>query len=140
MFKTTTTIYAIKGQVNKHQIEALDPENKTVINYKLIGESPEMTITNQGLISWTPKEVNKTYTVTIQSIDICGAMTSKQFSFETRKCPCEKENGGYCKWKMPSNSREMECICPEGCTGERFVDLKSHHIFSLRFIVSLLLA
>ena len=118
VFNTITTMYAIKGQVNNHQIEVLDPENKTV-NFKLIGESPEMTITNQGLISWTPKEVDKTYTVTIQSIDICGAMTSKQFTFETRKCPCEKENDGYCKWKTPSNPPEMECICPEGCTGQK---------------------
>ena len=119
VFATPNIIYAFKGQVNNHQVNALGFQNKPVINYRLIDESPEMSITNQGLISWTPVEANQTYVVTIQAIDICGAMTTKQFTFETRKCPCEKENDGYCKWKMPSDSHEIECVCPDGCTGKR---------------------
>jgi len=51
--------------------------------------------------------------------DMCGASTTETFVFEVKKCPCEGENGGYCKWKS-IDSHEMTCICPGGCTGLRY--------------------
>ena len=90
------------------------------------GESHGMTISRDGMISWTPIMATRDepYSMRIQVTDICGASTTEEFRFEVKKCPCEGENGGYCKWNStsplsPMDSQEMICICPDGCTGLR---------------------
>ena len=58
--------------------------------------------------------------ITIRATDICGVYVDQDFTVESLQCPCEGHNKGYCKWKnVDSISKELDCVCPKGCTGDR---------------------
>eukprot|EP00111_Clytia_hemisphaerica_P003526 TCONS_00010074-protein len=117
IFRKDKSVKAIKGQRNRFNIIAEDPENKTITYSLNVGASSMYKITNGGLLSFTPTEVGVSR-VTIRATDICGAYIDQEFTFETLKCPCEGLNGGSCRFNE-TDRMQLECVCPQGCTGER---------------------
>ena len=79
-----------------------------------------MHVSSAGIITWVPTKL-KVYKFTINVEDPCGLNTSKEFVVDVRRCPCEGQNGGFCKWSNPVQPKNgVTCICPDGCFGERF--------------------
>ena len=95
----------------------MDPENKTV-TYQITGNPHKgLSITKDGKLTYQSQKLDQ-FKITIRATDMCGAYTDQEFTIEPLRCPC----GGRCRWKESDNdgsSPEMECVCPEGCTGEK---------------------
>ena len=72
-----------KGQKWRYEVPVQDPE-KRPMKYEFIGESHGMEISSAGVITWTPKEVNKTYDFTVKATDPCGKSAEGKFSVQTR--------------------------------------------------------
>ena len=73
----------------------------------------------EGFISFEPQETGVSKVI-VQVIDICGAFTEQEFVFESLKCSCEGQNGGYCVLEDQTQS-EMKCLCPGGCVKDGLV-------------------
>ena len=117
-FKNKTEHLAITNQVNHYIILAQDPERKSYIVYSIAGESNGFVISsNSGHLSYKPSK-NGVSKITIRATDICGAFTDQEFTFEALKCPCEGLNGGSCRFNE-TDQTQMECVCPQGCTGKK---------------------
>ena len=112
IFKTVLKFHAIKGQENSYRIIAESPDD-TELKYNLKNQPDCMNITKEGFVSFTPKEIGVTKAI-LRVTDICGVFTEKEFFFESRKCSCEGEKGGFCKW-IDETRNEMRCVCPDGC-------------------------
>ena len=118
-FLNETTLYVIKGNTSIYNIYATDPNNKGVeYSISFSDSAVEVSISKSGLLEITSNNAGK-FNITIRATDICGAYADQVFIIESLKCPCEGHNNdGYCKWRN-SDSNELECVCPDGCTGER---------------------
>jgi len=126
IFSNRTTFFAFRGQNHSFQILAEDPENKTV-NYAIKGVSDEFNISKEGVLTSTSKDVDS-FKIVITATDICGEFSEKEFVFESKKCSCESENGGFCEWNDETGN-DMRCVCPDGCVkdGHCYTDGETHH-------------
>ena len=118
-FSTFTTQNIFESQEWKYQIIATDPESFR-LKYTLVGESYGIRISPAGMITWIPKE-RKVYSFTVKAEDPCGLYTTKKFEVEVQNCTCKERNGAICKWNNTVQpEKEVTCVCPDGCVGERF--------------------
>lgn len=120
IISASPTQYNFKGQKWMFKISAQDPESFP-LKYSLVGESYGMRVSKDGVITWTPTEL-KVYNFTVKVEDPCKLNATKQFSIDVRKCVCEGQNGGICKWNIPGQPEKGSiCVCPSGCKGKRYV-------------------
>jgi len=105
-----------KGQEWRYEVPVSDPE-KQPLSYELVGDNiPEgMEISSDGVITWFPREMNKTFEFSVKATDPCDKTATGNFTVRTHKCSCEGMNGGVCEWMMTV----ANCKCPEGCTGPK---------------------
>ena len=129
IFKTELKFHAIKGQDNFHRIVAESPDD-TESTYSFGNQPDGMNITKEGFLSFKPKEIGIAKVV-IKATDICGAFKEKEFVFESQKCSCEGENGGFCEWKDKTRNG-MRCVCPDGCVKDGYVKYTLFNQFSLQ--------
>lgn len=61
VFRASEPIQVFKDREMSFVIPVSDPEQKRM-TYEFVEESFGMEISNGGVLSWTPKEENKTYT------------------------------------------------------------------------------
>ncbi|XP_066930014.1 von Willebrand factor D and EGF domain-containing protein-like isoform X3 [Clytia hemisphaerica] len=110
VFRPTEPIKVFKDQEMSFVIPVFDPEQKRM-KYELI-EPPSpplgMEISNGGVLTWTPKEENKTFTVWIKVTDICGNSSYSTYDFEVVNCPCQAFNGAECQ---RGDNGTISCVC-----------------------------
>lgn len=120
IISASSTQYTFKGQKWMFEVSAQDPESLP-LTYSFVGESYGMRVSTDGVITWTPTEL-KVYNFTVKVEDPCRLNATKQFSVDVRKCVCEGQNGGICKWNsLGQPDSGSVCVCPSGCKGERYV-------------------
>ena len=109
-------LQVFKGQNWRYEVPVSDPE-KQPMSYELFGDNkPDgMEISSDGVITWFPHAVNKTFEFSVKATDPCGKHSSGSFTVRTHECSCEGENGGICEFMM----NVAKCKCPDGCTGPK---------------------
>ena len=108
-----------KGNTSTYNIFAKDPENMAVeYSISLSDSVVKASISESGFLELESDSVGQ-FKITIRATDYCGAYSDQEFTIKSLQCPCEGHNDeGYCNWN--SDSTELECVCPTGCTGERW--------------------
>ena len=96
-------------------------------------------MTDNGTVFFKPNRIGP-YTLTIRATDICGAFTDQNIVIDSLQCPCEGYVfGGVCKLIQDGDSIDVECVCKNGCSGEKCEDSSngkscvSYNIYSQYF-------
>ncbi|XP_028411917.1 neurogenic locus notch homolog protein 2-like [Dendronephthya gigantea] len=116
IFTTLRTFYKFRGKELRVQLNAKDPENRTVSFSFVSKETFQASLTKNGLFSWS-KDTKDSTVFRFNVTDECGAYSILNVSVIIKECPCK--NSGECKpdYRFLDGAGKFRCSCPAEYTG-----------------------
>jgi Notch-like protein len=116
VFVTSSVFYALRGKELRVQLNANDPENRTV-RYSF-GQNQRFgaSLNKNGSFVWT-KNTNDSTTFTFNVTDECGAYSTLTVSVVIKECPCRNSGECFLDYRDMDGGGNFTCSCPSEYTG-----------------------
>ncbi|XP_028412360.1 neurogenic locus notch homolog protein 1-like [Dendronephthya gigantea] len=116
-FNISKTFYAFLGKELRVQLDAIDPENRTIrYSFTLQNTSLGASLTENGFFSWTTK-TNVSEVFMFKVTDECGAYSSVNASVAIKDCPCKNKGECFPDYRYLDGAGNFTCSCPVEYTG-----------------------
>ena len=115
-FTTPIKIVKFRDEILELQIEAKDPEERTVSYAKVFATSQTVVFDNKGFLRWSSQK-NQTVRLEVEARDECNARAVRDFELKMVHCPCKKQGTCVPPKDKPRGQGFFTCACHAGYTG-----------------------
>ena len=108
--------YAFKGKELRVQLDANDPENRTMLYSFAQSQTFGASLNSNGSFAWT-KNTNDSSTFVFKVTDECGAYSTLNVSVVIKECPCQNLGECFPDYHDMDGTGNFTCTCTSEYTG-----------------------